>query len=151
MDTNSFRVPDHVADVEADGSWVIVDTKAGRVYALNATASFVWGQIRSGGDWQVAARAMADVTGEPEARVLREVAEFVADLVGRGILIGTEPGPTSLGLPSEGIPSIYVPPSVAMNLPLEARAGSPLSGRGDPDPLLDPLAPLRLGQGDEHR
>lgn len=151
MDGNSLRIADHVADVEVDGAWVIVDTRKGRVYALNPSASFVWKQIRRGWDWRMAARVLARANGQSEGRVLRQVGKFIADLQEEGLLVTGATETTSVEPLSEDVPPAYLPPSVTLSLPLEARAGSSLPNTSDPDPLMDPLSPFRLGQDGQHR
>lgn len=144
MAEHPLSVAPHVVDIQVDGVWLIVDPVQERIYALNTTASVLWAALRQGEDWEEAARSLARHTAVPPSEALNDARNFVRDLMARGLVTSADdearPTPSSSG---SSLPESYVPPAIDLALPLESRAGSPL--RHDPDPLLDPLSPFRLG------
>ncbi len=150
MTDDSVRISPRIVDIQVEDAWIIVDSVQERIYALNPTGSFLWAALKRGLGWQQAARGLALHMGMSEASVTADARAFVDALVECGLLTSSQRD-TNSGSDVSGMlfPSAYVPPAIDLTLPLESRAGSPISH--DPDPLLDPLSPLRLSERRKQR
>ncbi len=147
MFQSNLIVPPDVVDMEIDGEWVVVNTATGWVFVLNAAASRLWTVIRTGQDGRSLTAMWAEMSTRPADRVEREIIAFVAELEAHGLV---QPVASTSSPPEEPFPfahplsgpSVDARPQISLALPLEMYAGSPLGE--DPDPLLDPMAPLRF-------
>ena len=139
----SVQPANDVVDIHVDGRCLVIDPRGERVFVLNETGSWLWTLIRNGGYEPGRTRWLAEVTGEPWARVLKDVETFLAELQAAALVRpGDSAPPVLVDSAPTSLPDNYVPPAIELSLPLEVHAGTPLEK--DPDPLLDPLAPLRF-------
>ena len=143
MEGKRICVSQGVVDLKVDDCWLLVDTTSGWVFLLNESGSCVWEVLRRQGDWRDLAAAIARHTGWEQEQVEAEVEVFVAQLAQKGLIeFEVERSPSPAPPPSVLLPSKYARPEIQVALPLEMRAGTPLSRTSDPDPLLDPANPL---------
>jgi|SRR5579863_8192686 len=84
-----FQIHIGISTILIDNETIIHDHLRNANYRLNPTGSFIWSRIApqiSFGDLLAAIRATYDAVPETSDRM---VAEFLADLVGRGVLVTT--------------------------------------------------------------
>ena len=71
-----------------DGESVIRDLNTELYFGVNEFGTAIWAALAEGGDLEALAAATASATGEPVENVRADVAELVADLVKRGLVVG---------------------------------------------------------------
>ena len=81
--------------VRVDGETVLYDPEADLLHYLDRTASAVWSQLDGTVTLQALAGRVAATFGASEKAVRRDVRDLMALLWGRGLLRGSQPGPTA--------------------------------------------------------
>lgn len=71
----------------ASGALVILDTRSGRMFQLNATGAGAWNAlVVGGGDVHVAARTVAQRYGQPYLQALNDLRSWIQPLVEASLL-----------------------------------------------------------------
>lgn len=85
-----YTVPKEVIAETLEGRAVVLHLKTGRYFALNASGTRMWERLAAHGD---SARTASEISSEyavDRSVAEQDLAEFISELVARGLLIAVE-------------------------------------------------------------